>query len=171
MINNSEDTQVKSKFNGVGNNLLYLLVGGGIGAAMGLLFAPKPGRELRQDVSDGVKYGLETTNEKVSQLRETAGEKASQLKVAADDYYHRAQDKVSELYRVVKKTVSDGTEEANALANDTADQVQNGITDPMQNGMADPMQEAANENPAPEPPLFDSGSKPFDQRDIKTGIL
>jgi len=165
MINNCEDTQAKSKFNSVGNNLLYLLIGGGIGAAVGLLFAPKPGRELRQDVSEGVKYGLETTNEKVSQLRETAGVKASQFKEVADDYYHKAQDKVSELYRVVKKTVSDGTQEAKDLAAETADQGQNFVAE---NNPVPVLEDAP---ASPDQTMFESGRKPFDQRDIKTGIL
>lgn len=161
MINNGAEAQ--SNYKSAGNSLMYLLIGGGIGATLGLLFAPKPGKELRQDVSEGVKYGLETANEKVSLLKETAGEKVSQLKETAGDYYQKAQGKVSEFYQGASKTVNDGTEEAKDLAdqalsqaNDTLDQFGNTINSSQTDN---------------EPPLFEAGAKPFDQRDIKNGIL
>jgi gas vesicle protein len=161
MINNGAEAQ--SNYRSAGSNLMYLLIGGGIGATIGLLFAPKPGRELRQDVSEGVKYGLETANEKVSVLREVAGEKVSALRETADNYYQKAQDKVSEFYQGGMKSVNDGTEEAKNLvnqslnqANDTLDQASNTINS----------SQAENE-----PPLFDAGGKPFDERNIKNGIL
>ncbi len=172
MINNGAEAQ--SNYRSAGSNLMYLLIGGGIGATIGLLFAPKPGRELRQDVSEGVKYGLETANEKVSllretagekvsQLKETAGEKVSQLKEVADNYYHKAQDKVSEFYQGGLKTVNDGTEEAKDLANQAMSQANDTLD---QAGNAINSSQADNE-----PPLFDAGGKPFDQRNIKNGIL
>ena len=34
--------------------LTYLLIGGGIGAVIALLFAPKSGTELRGDIANGV---------------------------------------------------------------------------------------------------------------------
>ena len=126
---------------GVGSNLLYLLVGGGIGAAVALLFAPKPGKELRQDASDVVKQGLETANKTAAQLRETA-----------DGYYQKAQEKASEIYQVAFKAASDGTQEAKNAVQDLAG-------------------ESNSANTEQAPPMFESGKKPFDQRDIKTGIL
>lgn len=154
MIDNNEYT--RSNLKNAGNNLLYLMIGGGIGATLALLFAPKSGRELRQDVSEGVKYGLETANEKVSQFKEVAGEKVSHLKETADDYYHKAQDKVSELYRVASKAVNDGTSEAKALANSAANEAQDMLQDVSK---------------TQEPPLFETGTGPFNQRSGKTGIL
>jgi gas vesicle protein len=150
------DNQLNSgSYRNTGSNLMYLLIGGGIGATVALLFAPKPGRELRQDVSQGVKYGLETANEKISQVRETAGEKVSHLREVADEYYHKAQDKVSEIYNVALKTADDGTNEAKALVNKVSDQVNN----------------VSNNSPQrEEKPMFESGNS-FDQRESKTGVL
>ena len=39
--------------------LTYLLVGGGIGAILALLFAPKSGQELRGDIADVTRKGVE----------------------------------------------------------------------------------------------------------------
>ena len=39
--------------------LTYLLVGGGIGAILALLFAPKSGEELRGDIADVTRKGIE----------------------------------------------------------------------------------------------------------------
>lgn len=146
MINNYEQKQ--NGIAGVGSNLLYLLVGSGIGAAVALLFAPKPGKELRQDASDAVMHGLESANKTVAQLKETA-----------DDYYHKAQEKASEIYRVAFKAASDGTEEAKNFVSKAANSAQ------------DLLNEEPSANVEQTPPMFESGKKPFDQRDIKTGIL
>jgi gas vesicle protein len=144
-INNYDNKQ--ASLNGMGGNLLYFLIGGGIGATVALLFAPKPGIELRQDASAVVKQGLETANKTVSQLKETA-----------DDYYHKAQDKATELYQVAFKAASDGTQEAKAFADQTFDHAQELIN------------QASPEKNEQAPPMFESGRKPGDQG-LKTGIL
>lgn len=43
-----EDSSVSTK-------LTYLLIGGGIGAIIALLFAPKSGQELREDIADATR--------------------------------------------------------------------------------------------------------------------
>ena len=51
----------------LGQKLKFFMIGGGVGAALALLFAPKPGRELRGDITDmaGRSYDktLATANE------------------------------------------------------------------------------------------------------------
>ena len=54
--------------------LTYLLVGGGIGAILALLFAPKSGQELREDIADATRKGIEKSKEAATQLQERAGE-------------------------------------------------------------------------------------------------
>ncbi|MDR0270941.1 YtxH domain-containing protein [Paenibacillus sp.] len=51
------------------------LIGGLIGAAAALLFAPKPGRELRGDLSEKIS----TVSDKSKELATTVGEKATDL--------------------------------------------------------------------------------------------
>jgi gas vesicle protein len=53
--------------------LTYLLIGGGIGAVIALLFAPKSGEELRGDIADATRKGLEKSKETAVQLQERAG--------------------------------------------------------------------------------------------------
>ena len=130
------------------SNLLYFLIGGGIGAATALLFAPKAGKELRQDASEAVKYGLETTNKTVSHLKETA-----------DGYYQKAQDKASNLYQVAVKTVNEGIKQTKSIADDVVDKAQQ-----ISNG-AEALSDERN------PPLYGDENTPFDQRDSKAGVL
>ena len=47
----------------VSTRLTYLLIGGGIGAIIALLFAPKPGSELRGDIADVTRKGIDKTRE------------------------------------------------------------------------------------------------------------
>jgi gas vesicle protein len=77
--------------------LTYLLIGGGIGAILALLFAPKSGEELRGDIADVTRKGLEKGRETAAQLQERAGEYYEVTREKAGEYYAAAQDKVGEL--------------------------------------------------------------------------
>jgi gas vesicle protein len=70
-----------------GTRLAYLLVGAGVGAVLALLFAPKSGHELRGDIADATRKGIDRTREAATQI----GERAT-------DYYEGARDRASELY-------------------------------------------------------------------------
>ena len=50
----------------VGTRICYLLIGGGIGAMLALLFAPKSGQELRGDIADVTRKGIDRTRETAS---------------------------------------------------------------------------------------------------------
>ena len=85
-----EDTHVSTK-------LTYLLVGGGIGAVLALLFAPKSGVELRGDIADVTRKGIEKGKETASHLQERAGEYYEVGRERASEYLHTAQEKAGEL--------------------------------------------------------------------------
>ena len=89
--------------------LTYLLVGGGIGAVLALLFAPKSGEELRGDIADATRKGIEKSKETASQLQEKAGE-----------YYEVSRERATELYQTAAEKAADLTEKAKSAAATTA---------------------------------------------------
>ncbi|MBX3297866.1 MAG: YtxH domain-containing protein [Acidobacteria bacterium] len=82
--------------------LTYLLVGGGIGAILALLFAPKSGVELRGDIADATRKGIERGKEAAAQIQDKAGEYYEVSRERAEELYHTAQDKASELSEKAK---------------------------------------------------------------------
>src|SRR6187401_494479 len=93
----------------VSNKLTYLLIGGGIGAVLALLFAPKSGQELRGDIADATRKGIEKSKEAASQLQEKAGE-----------YYEVSRDKASELYQTAADKAGQLGDKAKSAAANTA---------------------------------------------------
>jgi len=96
--------------------LTYLLIGGGIGAILALLFAPKSGEELRGDIADATRKGLEKGKETAAQLQEKAGEYYEVTREKAGEYYAAAQEKAGEL----KNKAGEIAEKAKSAATSTA---------------------------------------------------
>ena len=90
----------------VGTKLTYLLIGGGIGAVIALLFAPKSGQELRGDIADVTRKGLEKGKETAAQLQERAGEYYEVTKERAGELYGTAQEKAGELREKAREAAS-----------------------------------------------------------------
>ena len=97
-----EDASASSK-------LTYLIIGGGIGAVIALLFAPKSGKELREDIADASRKGLEKGKEAASQLGDRAGE-----------YYEASREKANEIYQTAQGKAGEFSEKARAAAARTA---------------------------------------------------
>lgn len=89
--------------------LTYLIVGGGIGAILALLFAPKSGEELRGDIADATRKGIEKSKETAAQLQEKAGE-----------YYEVSKEKAGELYETATEKAHELSEKAKTAAAATA---------------------------------------------------
>ena len=77
--------------------ITYLLIGGGIGAALALLFAPKSGQELRGDIADVTRKGIEKSKETAAIVGEKAGDYYEVSREKATELYQTAQDKAGEL--------------------------------------------------------------------------
>jgi len=80
----------------ISTRLTYLLIGGGIGAILALLFAPKSGHELRGDIADATRKGIDRSRETAQQLGSRAGE-----------YYEATRERASELYSTAAEKVGD----------------------------------------------------------------
>jgi gas vesicle protein len=88
-------THEKSTQSTLGNNLSYFLIGGGIGAFLALLFAPKTGLELRSDIADVTRKGLDKTSEMANQIGETAQTVYSDTRAKAEGIYDSAKEKIN----------------------------------------------------------------------------
>ncbi|MBV9958380.1 MAG: YtxH domain-containing protein [Acidobacteria bacterium] len=81
----------------VSTRLTYLLIGGGIGAILALLFAPKSGQELRGDIADATRKGIDRTREAATQVGARAGEYYEVGRERATDLYNTAAGKAGEI--------------------------------------------------------------------------
>jgi gas vesicle protein len=89
----------------ISTRLTYLLIGGGIGAILALLFAPKSGQELRGDIADATRKGIDRSREAAQQLQDRAGE-----------YYEATRDRASELYTQASQRVGEVAQTARDAA-------------------------------------------------------
>ena len=89
----------------ISTRLTYLLIGGGIGAILALLFAPKSGHELRGDIADATRKGIDRSREAAQQLGDRAGE-----------YYEATRGRASELYSQAAERVGEAAQNARDAA-------------------------------------------------------
>src|SRR5229473_816986 len=93
----------------VSTKLTFFLVGAGIGAVLALLFAPKSGEELRNDIADATRKGIDRSREAAEQLgakateyydatRAKAGEVYDSARETAGEYYEATRERATELY-------------------------------------------------------------------------
>jgi gas vesicle protein len=90
----------------ISTRLTYLLIGGGIGAIIALLFAPKSGQELRGDIADATRKGIDRSREAAQQLSDRAGEYYESTREKAAELYSTASEKVGEVARAARETAS-----------------------------------------------------------------
>src|SRR5687767_13373260 len=97
MRSNSENQAAEcfSFSRNLGQKMTFFMIGGGVGAAIALLFAPKPGRELRGDITELASKSYEKT-------RVTANE----MKHRTVEFYGTAKETGSEILDVVSQGVS-----------------------------------------------------------------
>jgi gas vesicle protein len=95
-----------------GSKLTYFLIGGSVGAVLALLFAPKSGHELRGDIADATRKGIDRTRETANQLGNRAGE-----------YYEVARDRASDLYATAANRAGELADTARDTATKKKDQL------------------------------------------------
>jgi gas vesicle protein len=106
------------------DKLVYFLIGAGIGAVTALLFAPKAGSELRADLADATKRGLDQARDTTRELNERANELYQTGVERASDLAARSREAVNELNTRSRETVSEITERGKELVNRQKSQIQ-----------------------------------------------
>src|SRR6184192_4470205 len=100
--------------------LTYFLVGAGIGAVLALLFAPKSGEELRNDIADATRKGLDKSKEAASQLGAKAGEYYDTTRQKATELYDTARETAGEYYEATRERAGDLYDTATTKAGEVA---------------------------------------------------
>jgi gas vesicle protein len=101
---------------GSGNFVMGLLVGAVVGAGVALLFAPKKGADLRNQLADQAGALTNQAQEGYRKAADSAGQWADRSKAAAGELADRGKD----LYGQAREAVSRGTDEAQKYVRDTA---------------------------------------------------
>jgi gas vesicle protein len=97
---------------GAAEKLTFLLIGAGIGATLALLFAPKSGRELRGDIADYTRRGVDA-----------AGEGARKIGDRATDVYDAGRGRVVDAYGAAREKVVQGAESISDVASRQREQI------------------------------------------------
>jgi gas vesicle protein len=109
--------------NNSGDRLVYFLIGAGIGAVTALLFAPKAGSELRADIADATRKGMDQARDRGREFGERANEYYQTGVERASDIANRSREAVSDLASRGRESVSDLTERSKDLINRQKSQI------------------------------------------------
>jgi gas vesicle protein len=107
-----EEEVMADRNNNSADKLVYFLIGAGIGAITALLFAPKSGEELRSDIADATRKGIDYARETGREISERA-----------TDYYEQKAEQVSELSSRGREAVSEITDRSRELINRQRSQI------------------------------------------------
>jgi gas vesicle protein len=88
-----------------GNGILWFLAGLGLGAALGVLYAPKPGREIRDSILDAAEEGTDTVNDRAKQYRDQAQDFVSRGR----DYVSQQKDQIRSAFEAGRQAYREAT--------------------------------------------------------------
>ena len=96
------------------NSLAWFVAGLGVGALVGILYAPKSGRETREDLISGAREGTEYLRVRARQAAEQVGGLVDKGKEQAGDYVERGRAQWEEFVERGKNLVSEQTSRVSA---------------------------------------------------------
>src|SRR5690242_10617525 len=94
------------------NELLYLVAGTGVGAVIGLLFAPSEGREMRSSITNRTQEGLDRLTQKVDEGKRYV--QNSEVGKRAGETIRRVVDQGKEITAAGRDRLNDSIEAAKA---------------------------------------------------------
>jgi len=95
-----------------GNGFLWFLTGLGIGAAIGVLYAPKSGRETREMILQKAEEGRDLAKESAQKAREQAGQFVSKGK----DVLNQQKEQFRSAYEAGRQAYREATTESEGKA-------------------------------------------------------
>lgn len=93
--------------NDTSSKLSYFLVGAGVGAVIALLFAPKAGKELREDISGATKRSIDYANDRAKVVSQKATTMYSSSREKANELYGLSREKTTNLVEAGRNVISD----------------------------------------------------------------
>ncbi len=93
-----------------GQGLAWLVAGLGIGALVGILYAPKSGRETREDIAHGAREGTGYLRTRTKQAVEQVGTLVQKGKEQVGNYVERGRSPVDDQSNRVTAAVEAGRE-------------------------------------------------------------
>ena len=105
---------------GGSNSFGWFIAGLGLGALLGVLYAPKSGRETREDLAAGARDGGEFLRRKSSEMRDQAGHLVDQGREQFDEYVAAGK----EYYSKGIDQINDYVDKGRNMAADQANRVQ-----------------------------------------------
>jgi gas vesicle protein len=112
----------------ISTRLTYFLVGAGIGAVLALLFAPKSGEELRNDIADATRKGIDKSREAATQLGQKANEYYDVGKQKAGEYYGAARETAEEYYEATRERAADLYDTASSKAGEVVAKTRDAVS-------------------------------------------
>jgi gas vesicle protein len=93
---------------GGGGGILWFLAGLGLGAAIGVLYAPKSGQETRASILDAAEEGRDVVQERARKYREQARQWAERGK----DVLNQQKDNLRSAFEAGRQAYREATQEA-----------------------------------------------------------
>ena len=112
----------------ISTKLTFFLVGAGIGAVLALLFAPKSGEELRNDIADATRKGIDKSKEAAQQIGAKASEYYDAGRQKAGEYYDAARETAGEYYEATRERASELYDTAAAKAGEAVSTTRDAVS-------------------------------------------
>lgn len=90
-----------------GSSILWFLAGLGIGAAVGILYAPRTGEETRQQIREAAEQGRDMVKERARQAKEQAGTWAEKGR----EYLNNQKEQIRSAYDAGRQAYREATTE------------------------------------------------------------